>query len=177
MSDPAIPYQNLVDATNDRRLIIETISPLPLRFYKALRSLAIIQLVLAVVASVVSASAFVSGVSRGPRYTQFNVDFTAIWLNILFVVACSLGVGSLRVPSGFRCPLISYFVLLIIGITLSPFYLWVTSIWANNATYFCSGEGAHVFVGRASDCPFLALNIILLLIGIVQSKLNFNIQS
>jgi len=164
MSDPAAPYQHLAEETHNSRLIIEMSSRSLIRYNNVIRGLAIAELVLAIVCVILGTFAFGFGISGNGR-SPVNADFTPVWLGILFIVASSLGVGASRVPSGLRCPLIAYFVLLIIGIVLTPILIGFTSFWTSVSNYYCSNDGGTL-------CSFVTLNVFLLIFGITEMILS-----
>lgn len=145
-----VPYRNLNDPIIDNRspdcnLQVETnLRPL-LKYHKAMRALAIVELVFAILIILLGLVAFGVSTSATTRTTTaiplYNVDFTSFWLGILYLIACSLGVGGLQKPSGNRCPITAYFVMLIICIVFTPILMSVSIVWAVLSSDYC-GDGA-----------------------------------
>jgi len=143
-----------------------------LRFYTSLFVLALIQIILAALLVIFGLAAFFVGTSDYD-YDYYNydgnydVDWSGVWVGALYIVACSLGLGSLRIRTGYRCLLVSYFVLLVIAIVLTPVVIGMSSFWIS------VGENQYdYYYYYSSNTPELALNSVLLIIGIVEMVLS-----
>jgi hypothetical protein len=157
MSGPAVPHQNY----GTPRVVIET-NIKPLRFYKALFGLAITQLILAVISVAFGLAAFFYD-------TDFDADWSGVWVAAAYIVASSCGLGSLRIPNGYRCLLVSYFVLLVISIVLTPVLIAWSSVWVSDSQDYYGYNCYNYY-----DCFYgqvtveLALNSVLIIIGIAE---------
>jgi len=169
ISDAAIvSYQN----QPAHRVVIADNPKPQLRFYTSLFVLAIIQIILAALLVIFGLAAFFVGTSDAYDYNyydyEYDVDFSGVWIGALYIVACSLGLGSLRIRTGYRCLLISYFVLLVIAIVLTPTVIGMSSFWISDGEDQYD-EWNYYFSYNPSE---LALNSVLLIIGIVEMVLS-----
>lgn len=161
-----VPYQNYASPP----IIVEENSKPHLRFYIGLLSLAIIQLVLAILSVIFGLAGFIVGLYNYYGY-GFDFDFSGVWVGALYIVTCSCGIGSLRNPSGYRCLLVSYFVLLVISIVFTPVTIVWSSLWIYEAA---ANPWYYKCYNVTEDCnnlkPDLALNIVLLIVAGAESK-------
>lgn len=174
-STSAVPYQPIVESqslsTNqsvDCNVLVQTNSTPPLKYYKTLRILAIIELVIAILTIVLGVVSFgTSAVKTTADDALFDFDFSGVWLGILYTIACFLGVGGLQNPSGYRCPITAYFVLLIICIVLTPTLLSFSMAWSVISNSYCNADWV---TNPAVYCFLSATNAILFIINLVESK-------
>lgn len=170
----AIPYQHINEAsTVDYNLQMESNSLPPLKYRRLLKTIAIIQLILAILAILSGSISFAVGINNrraylpsGTYHPPFNIDMSSVWIGILYVVTCSIGIGGFQNTTGHPGLIKSYFVLLIVSMILTPILFVSSLIWASLLSLFCNNGNDY----NLMFCSFTGLNSVLFIISLLESK-------
>lgn len=176
MNEPsAVPYQNIINeqSTIDYNLQIESTSSIPLlKYRKTLNTLAIIQVIFAMLTVFLGIISFCFGVNnehRGHGDGRFNFDLSGVWIGILYLVASAIGIGGFQNTTGHLGLIKAYFILVIVCTIFTPILIITSSIWMAVLGSMCNNAQKWWGESESFYCTFMGINAILFIISFVQS--------